>query len=499
MTGLRVEGPGRFRLAPGAGAERLLHAIGVAVGKAIGGQGPATGDPGIVVGADVPERWGIFGEEVARGLTGQGLRAWRCDEGAAAPMVAFEVLRRHASGGVVLSQGDAPEPGVAVTLLGAAATPLPPALTALIGRRAETARADAPGGEARAGATAGTPGGGLLRRIDPRPAYLERLRALTDLNTIARVQLRVAVDSPSRAARSALAKVLGEAGWEVTTPEDGGPAGPGSESWAGWPGRIEALAARVRAVRADLGLTTDGAAGRLGLVDAGGAAVDTAGLLGLLLRHLVRMRGWRGGVARAVGTSHLVDAVARREGVPVFETDGDLSALGELVAQETLILADDGEGGLTVRGHLPLADAVLGGLLAAEVVAAGDGLRLGALVEELQAEVGPIRTWRACLPVAAEALAVTLARLERAPTALAGRAVVQITRLAGVKLGLEDGSWVLLRPGRGGIQITVEAARARDLGVLAAAARRWAAPDAGKAAGTLHAGKEKPDNLQLQD
>jgi phosphomannomutase len=110
-------------------------------------------------------------------------------------------------------------------------------------------------------------------------------------------------------------------------------------------------------------------------------------------------------------------------------------------------------------------------------VAAGDGQRLGALREALQVEVGPIRTRRLDIAVAANSLTAVRATLERAPTELAARAVIRVTRLAGVKLDLEDGSWVLLRPGRMGVRITVETARDRDLGILATAARRWLLPE----------------------
>jgi phosphomannomutase len=497
VAGFRAEGPGRFRLAPDADAGRTLPAIGSAAGETIKGQGAGTGGWGIVVGHDVPERGHLFGEYVARGLTGLGVRVWLCDAPAAAPMVAFEVLRRRASGGIAIIEGDAPDHGAGVTVLTEAGAHLPPGLTERIGRRTEAILAAGQGGATPADARALAEDSGLLCWIDPRPGYLERLRVLADLPMIARVRLRVVADQPSAAARTALALLLGEAGCEVEVPDDRRAGGPTNDPGTGWPGRIEVLGARVREENAHLGLTTDSEVGRLGVVDAEGAVVDADGLLALLLRHLVRIRGWHGGVARAVGTSHLLDAVARPEGVPVYETDGSLAALADLIAQGTIILADDGEGGLTVRGHLPIADAVLGGLLAAEVLAAGDGLRLGALLDDLQAEVGPVRTRRLHIPVTADALAAVWTTLERAPAALAGRAVIQVTRLGGVKLGLEDGAWVLLRPGRTGVQITVEAARDRDLEVLAAAARQWAAPEGGAVVRTLHAGNEKPDNLQL--
>src|SRR3990167_9308926 len=58
--------------------------------------------------------------------------------------------------------------------------------------------------------------------------------------------------------------------------------------------------------RADLGLATDGDADRFGIVDRDGTVVDPNHLLGLVARHLLKRRGWRGPLARSVATTHLL-------------------------------------------------------------------------------------------------------------------------------------------------------------------------------------------------
>ena len=75
--------------------------------------------------------------------------------------------------------------------------------------------------------------------------------------------------------------------------------------------------------------------------------------------------------------------------------------------------------------------------------------------------------------------------------------MIEVTRLAGVRLGLEDGSWILLRPDRAGVEITVEATRARDLEVLAEGARRWVVAVGDAAGAAAPPGNGKPDKLQL--
>jgi phosphomannomutase len=222
-------------------------------------------------------------------LAAQGIRALLCERDTPTPVVAHEILRRRAAGGVVVTAGHhLPEyNGIKVSAALGGAAPLEAcqyiqerANGLLQGPRvAEMAQAEAEGR-------------GLIERINPRDAYLERLRSLVSLETIREARLKVVVDPLYGSAQGYLDTLLAEAGCGVKTlhgwrdPNFGGRApDPAAEQLAD-------LAFQVVETSAHLGLATDGDAGRFGLVDADGAFLDANYFLGLLLRHLITTRGW---------------------------------------------------------------------------------------------------------------------------------------------------------------------------------------------------------------
>jgi phosphoglucomutase len=73
-------------------------------------------------------------------------------------------------------------------------------------------------------------------------------------------------------------------------------------------------------------------------------------------------------------------------------------------------------------------------------------MRLQALLQELYAEVGTVLARRLNFHLEPRLVAALRERLKEPPARLADRAVKEVKRLDGVKLILEDGSWLLLRP-----------------------------------------------------
>ena len=96
---------------------------------------------------------------------------------------------------------------------------------------------------------------------------------------------------------------------------------------------LSELAGRIPATGAHLGLAVDADADRFGVMDAAGDYHEANEILGLLLDYLIRTRGWDGGVARSVATTHLIDRVAKLHGRPVFETKVGFKYLGQYIMQ----------------------------------------------------------------------------------------------------------------------------------------------------------------------
>jgi phosphoglucomutase len=399
---------------------------------------------GVVVGYDTRFLSEAFAAEAATVLAAHGVQVFLCDRDVPTPVVAYEVVRRRAAAGLNVTASHNPPEYNGLKLSDSSGGPAQPAVTSRI--------------EARVRELAGEPevactplreleAKGLVARIDPRPAYLARLRELVDFKAIAAARMKVAVDLLFGTARGYLDQALRDAGCVVhllhdsRNPSFGGHAPDPSEQ------NLQDLAESVRSAGCDLGLATDGDADRYGILDRDGGFVEPNYILALLLRHLIRARGWRGGVARSVATSHLVDAVAKRLDVPLYETKVGFKYLGQLIAQGRVVLSGEESAGLSIQGHVPEKDGILAALLVAEMVAMSEGKSLRDLLEALYVETGTvIRARRLNFHLSREQQERLAERLANLPARVAGLQVVQVGTLEGTKLLLEDGSWLLVRP-----------------------------------------------------
>jgi phosphoglucomutase len=191
-------------------------------------------------------------------------------------------------------------------------------------------------------------------------------------------------------------------------------------------------------------LATDGDADRFGILDCDGSFIEPNYIIALLLNYLIRVRKLEGGVARSVATSHLIDAVARKHGIPVFETPVGFKYIGELISQDKIIIGGEESAGLTIKGHVPEKDGILACFLVAEMVAR-EGKSIRELLEQLYAEVGRFITRRDNLKLSPQLEKEYANKITTLPAEVAGVKVKEVNRIDGTKLLLEDGSWVLFR------------------------------------------------------
>ena len=420
-----------------------VRAVSRAIAEYVKDQGPEAPSQGVVIGYDTRFLSEAFAAQAARVLAAQGVRAFLCVRDTPTPVVAYEILRRRTAGGIIVTASHNPPEYNGIKFSAAWGGPALPAATKQIEERANAILAG-PTVEELPLAEAETRG--LLERINPQPAYLERVRALVDMETIREARLKVLVDPLYGSAQGYLDVLLRDAGCEVTVLHAWRDATFGGRSPEPSEDHLQEMAFQVAENAAHLGLATDGDADRFGLIDADGSFLEPNYFLGLLLNHLVTVRGWTGGVARSVATSHLVDAVARRQGIPIYETPVGFKYIGELIAKDQVVLGGEESAGLSVKGHIPEKDGIVACLLAAELVASRGRARLKTLLQELYTEVGTFLTRRLNYHLEPSAVDRLRERLQQPPGSLADLAVVEVNRLDGVKMILEDGSWLLLRP-----------------------------------------------------
>jgi phosphoglucomutase len=396
---------------------------------------------GVVVGRDTRFLGQRFTEIAAGVLAGAGIKSYLCERDVPTPVISFEILRRGAAGGINFTASHNPPEYNGVKFSPSWGGPALPETTADIERRANTMLGQ--GCYKELGSAAATQQG-LFEAIDPRSVYLSALEQKVDFDCISTIG-KVALNPLFGTARGYLDEPLRQRGIPYTIINDhldpyfGGQPPEPSESHI--PDFI-ALVKNDPAIR--LGLATDGDADRFGIIDADGSYIEPNYIIALLLDYLIRVRKLEGGVARSVATSHLIDAVAKKHGVAVYETPVGFKYIGELISQDKLVIGGEESAGLTIKGHVPEKDGILACFLVAEMVAR-EGKTVRELLERLYGEVGRFVTRRDNLKLSPELEIAYKSKVTELPATVAGTNVKEVIRIDGTKLVLEDGSWLLFR------------------------------------------------------
>jgi len=288
---------------------------------------------------------------------------------------------------------------------------------------------------------------GLIQRFNPIPSYGDHLRTLINFDAIAENPQRVVVDSMYGSGRGVIKGFLQGSGCEVQ--EIRGEMNPGFGGIHPEPIRkhLGALAGAISTHMGNFGLATDGDADRIGAMDEEGHFIDPHKIMALALKHLVEKRGWQGPIVRTVSTTRMIDRLAEKYHLPVYETPVGFNHIAEYMLKEKVLIGGEESGGMSIQGHIPEGDGILMGLLLIEIVATAQS-SLAELVDQLLKEVGPSYYQRVDLrlnhPVSKEQMTKML--LEKAPSQIGNMTVNEIRSIDGVKYILADDSWLLIRP-----------------------------------------------------
>lgn len=412
--------------------------------SALSGTTEPPAGPLAVVGFDtrfLSDRYALAVSEV---LAANGLRVALAKADAPTPVVSFAIPHLMAVGGVMITASHNPPRYNGIKLKSAQGGSATHAQT----RRVEAIVAAnlAAGREPKRVDAAEAIAAGRIVRFDPFPAYREHVRRLLDLDVIGRAGLRVVVDAMHGSGRGYLRDLLAEAGAEVV--EIRGDMNPGfggihPEPIARY---LAPLMEMVPRGGFHLGLATDGDADRIGAVGPTGRFIDPHCIMTLALRYLVEYRHGSGAVVKTVSTTQMLNRLAARYGLQLYETPVGFNYIGDLMTTDDVLIGGEESGGISIKGHIPEGDGVLMGLLMAEMTARY-GKSPEQMLTEVMAEIGHFEYGRHDFHVRPFDKKKLVARLvELAPGALAGIPVASINTRDGVKYVLANDGWLLIRP-----------------------------------------------------
>ncbi|MGH9496248.1 MAG: phosphoglucomutase/phosphomannomutase family protein [Candidatus Sulfotelmatobacter sp.] len=424
-------------------------------------------DARVIVGRDPRFLGETFVSMAAEILSAHGVTPLVVAEPAPTPAFAYAVIFHKANGVINFTASHNPPEYNGIKFSTSDGCPALPEVTKKI--ESEIVAAENEG-------AAKSPSGDKLQAgsVQPKADYLKRLGETIDLAAIKKAGLRVVFDPMWGAARGYSDELLRDAGVQVASVHDyrdvlfGGHAPEPDDHL------LEDLRTKMKETGAQIGIATDGDADRFGIVDADGTFLQPNYVIALLFDYLVESRGWKNGVAKSVATTNLINALAQKHGVELYETPVGFKYIGELIMQDKIAIGGEESAGLSIRHHVPEKDGVLAGLLCCEAVAKR-GKPLGEQLKEISNQVGSFYPQRDNFRLTPEVKTKFTEKLKSNPREFCGHTVSEVVRKDGLKLVFDDGSWVCYR--LSGTEPVVraysEARSQRGLEKLSTAAKNW--------------------------
>jgi len=304
-----------------------------------------------------------------------------------------------------------------------------------------------------------------FEKLDPGPLYLEYLkqRKTIDLDRIldflGKADCFICIDNVHGATRGRLQRLLGDRKnvRYLRTGDDflfGGLAPePSEKNMAGVEKALQESRAGLK-----LGVIMDPDGDRIRFAD--GSVQIPMNYFGAMALHFLHVhKGIRGVVAKSVGTSNLVNAIAGKLGIPVRETKVGFKNFRPYMlpdsAERAIVVFEESDG-ISGFNHTLEKDAVFGLLTAIEMMAV-TGLNISEYLKQIMDEFGSYYPDRSGIAVdrslVGEPLIRKLSVIQRrygkgAALDIGGhkRTVVDVITVDGTKLVFDDGSWLMIRP-----------------------------------------------------
>ncbi len=275
---------------------------------------------------------------------------------------------------------------------------------------------------------------GSIGTLQALEAYNEAVKSHVDAAAIREAGLKIAIDPGNGVAALTAPEIARDLGCNVYTVNvnvNGRFPGRDSEPR---PDNLDGLKRLVRASGADLGIAFDGDGDRSMFVDEKGEVQWGDRSVALLAKDfMAKNPGER--VVSAVNSSKVLDDVVTAAGGSVVRTKVGSVVISRVMVNQGIMFGGEENGGIMYGPHLQVRDGSMAMALMLEIMA-----KAKKPLSELFDELPRYHQLKDRVPCPEELK-------ERALEALRGSVdAPEVGTIDGVRLGYEDGSWILFRP-----------------------------------------------------
>ena len=280
----------------------------------------------------------------------------------------------------------------------------------------------------------------LLEVKDLSKEYVEFLKKFIDVKKIKKLKLKVLVDVMYGSGDDFVEKVLGPCGIKIDylhNEFNPGFKGINPEPVVSSLGEIIGI---MKKGKYDLGIVLDGDADRIAMIDNKGNYVNAQVILPLLAIHMIKNRKVKGGIAKTVVGSNVIDKVALSLGVVCYETPIGFKYISNLFSDNLICIGGEEAGGIGFKGYIPERDGSAAFLLLLEMIVF-EGKDFSTLLAKFYKQYGRYYYSRTAIPVKKVKKSLSDMKL---PDSLCGKKVERINTLDGIKLIAKD-CWLMFR------------------------------------------------------
>jgi phosphoglucomutase len=398
---------------------------------------------GIIIGHDSRFMGEWYSKEAVKILAANNIKSYLASRETPTPVISFEILSKKTGGAINFTASHNPPEYNGLKFSPAWGGPALPETTTWIEKRANELLGQFAFKEEWSFDKLEKEG--FVKVIDPHKDYISELKKKVDFKAIAQSQIKLIIDPMYGTGRGYLDNVLEEEGLKCKVIHDfrdpyfgGNPPDPMEKNLK------EMISWMKEDKKLSLGTATDGDADRFGIVDKGGTFIIPNLILAVIYNYFLKFKGIKGGVGRSYATTHILDRIARKHGVPVYETPVGFKYIGELLNSKKIVFGGEESAGLSVADHVPEKDGILACLLVIEMVAKR-GMTVSEMIKEIFDEVGPLYSHRKNYMITSELRKKFKNKLRNIPSSFANLKVVDKKEIDGVKIYLENDSWLLFR------------------------------------------------------
>ena len=392
---------------------------------------------GMIVGYDTRFASELFARAAAEAVSATGIPVWLAADAAPTPAVSLLVRLRGAAAGIQISASHNPYRWNGVKLKASYGSSASQAIVSQVEvELAKVLRDGVPPLPLR---------NELIRPLDIRTPYLEKLDELVDWDRLRASQFHFLIDPMHGAGRGLLLELFHKRG--IQADEIRGTRDPmfGGVNPEPIEPHVEALRVALRRGNYDAGLAFDGDADRIGAMDPDGTFITPHQIFSILLWHLAGTRKLSGDVAKTFSTTKMIDKIAAKFGRKVWETPIGFKYICDRMLEGDVLLGGEESGGIGTKLYLPERDATVSALLLAEVMA-WHGKRLSELVKMLHRDFGEHHYGRVDLTVRDGQKEKAMHRFADPKfTSLLDWPIVRREDLDGMKVYLGEIGWVMVR------------------------------------------------------